>query len=122
VKVECTKIISLITGEVGSKSHSLDIGGVYVVLALSTTPERHILLRVVRSDGFIPALFDSRQFKTICSKIPSNWVATIDEAGHFKLTPERWLRPGFWEDYFNAMPEAVKEFEEEKAKIIAESG
>jgi hypothetical protein len=66
-------------------------------------------------------LFDSRQFRTVCSRIPSNRVAMIDEAGILKLAPEKWLRQRFWEDYFNHLPSAVEEFNDEKVKTIDES-
>ena len=44
----------------------------------------------------------------------------MDTNGTFQLTPARWARPGFWEDYFRDLPEALYDFTEEVAKMMAE--
>ena len=122
MRVECVKNISPTTGEEIGSGYWLTIGKTYVVLAVLAYLGGKIELRLIPNDGRTPALFDSRQFKAVCSKVPSNCRAIVDEQGNFRLTPEAWTRPGFWEDYFNLVPEAVEEFEREKAKILAEVG
>jgi hypothetical protein len=113
MRVECVRNIGATTGE--------EIGSGYW-LTVGKTLGGRIELRLIPNDGRTPALFDSRQFKTVCSKVPSNWRAIVDEQGNFRLTPEVWTRRGYWEDYFNLVPEAIEEFEREKAKMLAEVG
>jgi len=40
-------------------------------------------------------------FVTVSTRIPSNWVAQLWEGGSLHLAPAAWLKPGFWEDYFD---------------------
>jgi hypothetical protein len=37
------------------------------------------------------------------------------------LAPPEWQRPGFWEDYFDAEPAAVAEYDRRRAEIIAQA-
>lgn len=121
MKIECIRNISATTGEeLESGEGGLTIGKIYIVLSIRTIPERKAEFLLVSDDGG-PALFDSVQFRTVSGEIPSNWVATVDEKGVVGLGPEKWTRPGFWEDYFDGVPEAVAEFEAEKEKVFAET-
>lgn len=95
-------------------------GRSYVVLSIEVVPEKPIELRILCNDGKA-GLVDSRLFVTVCDKIPSNWTAMVDDLGILILAPAKWTRIGFWEDYYNGVPQAEEEFELEKNKIISES-
>lgn len=120
MKVLCVKLLDGGGREVDSSPWAT-LDAEYVVLALEATPGGGIQLRIIGDDGPTPVLFQSEMFMTLSSAIPSNWVASIGEGGEFNLAPAKWLRPGFWEDYFNGDPEAVSDFEEEKSKILREA-
>jgi hypothetical protein len=57
-------------------------------------------------------------FEVVSTKIPSVWTIASPAPGCLSLAPAAWQRPGFWEDYFEMEPEAVKSFEEERQRII----
>jgi hypothetical protein len=40
--------------------------------------------------------------------------------GRLTLAPQEWQRPGFWEDFFDHLPNAVAEYDRLKAQVIAE--
>ncbi|MGH9199221.1 MAG: hypothetical protein ACRD1T_26270, partial [Acidimicrobiia bacterium] len=72
----------------------------YIVLALQAAPDQSVQFRIIGDDGATPALFESEMFMTVSTDIPSNWVVSIGEGGLVEIAPTKWLRPGFWEDYF----------------------
>ena len=121
MKVACIRIVNSVTGREESSSPWLTLGKTYVVLAVMATPERGVLFRLIGDESRTPALFDSRQFRTVSSSLASNWAAFGDEQGGLELTPESWARAGFWEDYFNQVPAAVEAFEAEAAIIMREA-
>jgi len=121
MKVECIKVINPIIGEESHSDGWLTVGQTYIVLAIFASPQRPIKFRCIGNDGKTPALFDARQFKTISTNIPSNWVATLDEQGILEIGPERWSNPGFWEDFFNGDLNAIRVFEEEYAIIVRDA-
>ncbi|MFE3549055.1 hypothetical protein ACFXN2_10300 [Streptomyces kronopolitis] len=41
--------------------------------------------------------------------------------GQLTLAPPEWQRPRFWEEYFDAVPQAVAEYDRVKAEILAEA-
>ena len=118
--VECIKKISATTGEEIPHSTSLTIGKTYLVLEIYAEPGRNILFRLVDNEQ-IPALFSSTQFRTVDNSISSTWIASVGEDGIVELGPKKWLRPGFWEDYFDDVPAAIEDFEQERARILSES-
>ncbi|OGO16649.1 MAG: hypothetical protein A2Z14_09820 [Chloroflexi bacterium RBG_16_48_8] len=122
MKIECIKILNPITGEEKPRDTWLTIGKAYHVLSITATPERGINFRIISDDGRTPILADSRQFRVISGKIPSCWVANLAENGFIELAPRKWIRSGFWEDFFNGMQEALNDFEEERDKIKSEDG
>ncbi len=75
------------------------------VVALSGRPH---LYRVL-SDDRIPALFDCRQFETVSTHLPSNWVNVKNEYGE-ALRPGNWARPGFWEAFLAGDQHALRDF------------
>lgn len=121
MKVKCIKIVNPMTGHEEQQSDWLTLGKVYTVLAVISVPGRETLLRFVSDDEDTPSVFDARQFITVSTELPSNWVGVVNEDGLFVLAPESWTRGGFWEDFFNGVPEAISEYERERAKIVAEA-
>ena len=120
MRVVCVKLSDAGGDEVASSPWAT-LDAEYVVLAVEAAPGGHVQLRIMADDGPTPVLFESEMFMTISSNVPSNWVASIGEGGTFELAPANWLRPNFWEDYFNGDHQAVTEFEEERARIMAET-
>ena len=92
----------------------------YLVLEVLCVQAK-VKYRVVSDDNDTPVLKEATFFKVTDSRIPSNWVAIFNnEKDYFYLGPKSWDVLGFWEDYFNFVPEAVKIFEEEKNIIDKE--
>ena len=122
MKVECVRLIQGTTGTEIEERHRdswLTIGKTYIVLEVYAALGEEVLFRCIADNG-TAALFQARSFKTIGSRLPSSWIGRVDTNGIFQLTPVRWARPGFWEDYFRDLPEALCDFTEEVAKIMAE--
>lgn len=120
MKVRCTKIINPITGEIDKTSSWLTIDKIYQVLSVSVNPGKSIYFQIV-DDGKSPGLHDSRQFSVVSDKISSNWVIMTNKQGGVWIGPEKWTRSAFWEDYYNDVPEAIRDFKEEQAKIDQEN-
>jgi len=40
-------------------------------------------------------------FATISSTIPRNWDIQLDTTGSLHIAPQSWLRPDYWEEYFD---------------------
>jgi hypothetical protein len=121
MKVRCVRIINSVTGEEMQRSPWLTIGRDYIVLSVDVYRDKEVSFRLISDHSPSPAMFDSREFEVMSGRLPSNWVAWNDETGAFGLRPKKWLRPGFWEDYFNDIPEAIRDFEEERNVIMAEA-
>lgn len=116
MKVRCIKLLDS-SGQAAEYSTWAKVGSVYHVLELWFKPARS-RLRIVGEEP-TPALFEPEMFEVVTSVIPPNWVVTSIRPGYFSLAPDVWSAVGFWERYFDAEPEAVAVFEEERAKIIA---
>lgn len=123
MRVKCIKILNQTTGqeEARLKNGWITIGKEYLVLAIEISPSRPPWLRIIGDDsGQTPGLESSHQFETVCTRLPSCWQARLDHTGGLDIAPVRWLRPGFWEDYFNGHAEAVAEFKADHAQMLAE--
>ena len=72
-------------------------------------------------DRLTPIVADSRQFELVSSRLSSTWVGSLEEWGS-DARADAWTRPGFWEDYFDREPEAMKQFEQARKTIEAEAG
>src|SRR6266852_8318959 len=120
--IECVKIIDKLAGELQTTSHWLTIGKRYTVLAVGNNGENGLLFRVMSDDGLTPVVANWREFKLVSSRLASTWIASLDENGNLMLAPKTWTRPGFWEDYFDRDPEAMRQFEQARKVIEAEVG
>lgn len=119
MRVVCVKLLDAKSRETQTSAW-VTLDAEYVVLAIQATPDGRVQLRIVSDDGTTPVLFESEMFMTVSTDIPSNWVASIGERGFVDIAPAKWLRPGFWDDYFDRDPQAIADFEEEKSKILAD--
>lgn len=122
MKVQCIHLVNPISGDPESRSPWLTVGKEYLVLAVSVLPERGVMFRIVADDGHSPMLFKARQFAVTVTDVPSIWKVRGDDDGGLEFGPDPWLRPGFWEDYFDGLPDASADFEAAKASIINEAG
>jgi hypothetical protein len=95
------------------------VGNEYDVLVFSVDDRDQALLRLDIGDS--PPLYDRRMFVTTSSRIPANWVATVDRHGKIEAGPQAWQEDGFWDSYFDGEPAAVQVFMAERAKIRQES-
>lgn len=91
----------------GGGGHLTD-GAAYEVIEVTTERDR-TLLRIRSNDG-TPALFDSRGFVVIDDSIPSDWRIELSD-GSATVGPMEFLRPGFWESFFDRDAMAVQLFE-----------
>ncbi|KIZ15696.1 hypothetical protein [Streptomyces natalensis] len=121
--VRCTQIISPATGEVVPDHPSIRVGAEYPVLEVLTTANR-VQLRIpelldTMEHRDSPGLWDASMFTVVSSRMPSCWVAELED-GRLTLAPREWQRTGFWEDYFDVVPAAVDEYDRLRAEILAE--
>lgn len=121
MKVECIALKHPMDGTPLTSSPWLPVGQTYVVLSLTGVPDRHVSVRLICDDGNSIAVFESSQFKTVCNRLPTNWIGSIGDQGVLRLLPEKWARAGFWEAYFDGDAEAIQDFEIEKDKIHSEA-
>jgi hypothetical protein len=119
MRVRCVTVINEITRQEQTRSDWLSVGTEYVVLSLESGPTE-VDFRLVGDDGKVPALYKAQQFVTVNGELPSNWRAHLGEGGRLVIAPALWLRPGFWEDYFNQVPEAMTDFRTEHTALVAE--
>jgi hypothetical protein len=78
------------------------------------------MFRIASNDNDTPALFETHLFRTISPTVSSNWIAVTDETGSVTIGPKEWARPGFWDEYFDAIPKAVEVFDREKRRMFEE--
>jgi hypothetical protein len=83
----------------------------YEVLDVTAYPGGHVDVRLASEQSGVPALFDSSQFTTVDDTIPASWRMRVTDGGVLRIGPEEWLRPGFWEGYFDDDPEARAAFD-----------
>jgi hypothetical protein len=110
MKVRCLRIASPATGEELDKSSWLTVGREYVVLQIVALPGREVLLRLEGDKPGSPGLWESSLFETVDTGIPASWSAHVDEDGNLSIGPDAWRRQGFWDDFFDDDPEAVREY------------
>src|SRR2546426_9788753 len=99
MRVLCIRLVDA-SGEPARSSSWLSLYQEYIVRAVEAYPQGRLLLRVLGDDERTPGLYRSDMFLTTSPHIPSNWVARVGDEGSLDLSPEKWLRPSFWEDYF----------------------
>ena len=114
MKVICRKIISPVTLlEVGTGPWAV-VGQEYSVLAVSISSSGACWLRILDDDG-TPILLISKMFESVSTTIPPNWSLLVRQDGNIDICPRSWQRAGFWEDFFERRPNAIRDFEEQLA-------
>jgi hypothetical protein len=123
MRVKCVKIFDVSGSREVPRRRTewLTIGKEYPVLSVEVGVGQPAYLRIIGDDGHTPGLHIIQQFVTVSSRIPSSWLVQVGENGYLEMAPASWLRPGFWEDYFNGQADAVAQFEAERARIHSES-
>ncbi|MEV8395408.1 MULTISPECIES: hypothetical protein [unclassified Streptomyces] len=107
-----------------SEHPGMSVGAEYPVLEVLADPAR-VMLRIAPPANSwepidIPGLWDAAMFEVVSDRIPACWVTRLDD-GRLTLAPKEWQQPGFWEDYFDHLPDAMDEYDRLKAEIIAEA-
>ena len=79
-------------------------GQPYVVIGIEANDLRLL------NDAGRPYLYSSRLFKLIDSREPSDWVTEFGEDGERYAYPPPLNKPGFFEDFFDGKPKAIRTF------------
>jgi len=104
-------------------SEWLRIGDEYPVLAMlaHAAPEHPYRTSVLVQDAAGSASwFPNDFFVTTSTRVPSNWIAEIDQDGALHIAPERWLEPGFWEARYDNQTDAIAVYRAELEVILSE--
>jgi hypothetical protein len=116
MKVRCVKLLDSRDQPV-DHSPWANLGAVYNVLSIWVEPG-HTRYRILGEQS-PPGLFSPDMFEIVSSVIPNTWRIGSPKPGCLSLEPEPWMRPGFWEEFYDHDAQAAACFEEEKRKIIA---
>jgi len=92
-------------------------GSVYDVIEIGMDPDRHVWFRIENRDG-TPALYDSRCFTLTGEELAPDWVAQLHANGSLTLGPRPFLASGFWERYFDRVPDAIEVYQRERRKDV----
>ncbi|MFE4369112.1 hypothetical protein ACFRMN_12865 [Streptomyces sp. NPDC056835] len=107
-----------------SEHPGIHIGEEYQVLEVLANRTRVMFRIPPRADSWdsvdTPGLWDAAMFEVVSDRMPACWVAGLNDGG-LTLAPKEWQRPGFWEDYFDHLPDALDQYDRLKAQIIAEA-
>ncbi|MET8955693.1 hypothetical protein ACWEO4_37765 [Streptomyces sp. NPDC004393] len=103
---------------------SIEVGREYPVLEVVTSGDR-VLLRIPNKDGPLPdgshfvsdGMWHASMFTVVSGRMPSCWVANLVE-GRLTFAPSEWQRPGFWDEYFDDVPDAVADYRRLRAEIL----
>ena len=98
----------------------LTVGREYVVLSVVATADRGVSFRLLDNEGPGPSLWAADLFEVTSAAISREWTAALNDRGTLMLAPSSWQHAGFWEDYFDGVPEAVTAFEAEVKAILAQ--
>jgi hypothetical protein len=79
------------------------VGDAYEVIGIEAG-----YLRLLDDRG-LPSLFSPELFETVDSSRPSHWVVSSEEGDEYAYAPEL-NQEGFFEDYFDRKPEAIRVF------------
>lgn len=110
------------------ESHDLlRVGGEYLVLGIEVRP-KGTDVRIL--DQVQPRLDSStwpvEMFEVVSARIPTSWrvaIQVVQEKTYVYVEPEKWLRPGFFEDYYADPPvgtEAREQFREDVFQMMLE--
>lgn len=83
--------------------HALTVGGVYEVIGIEADWYRLL------DDFGRPALFAPALFEVVDPARPTGWIVRQEDGAEYAYAPEL-AAPGFFEDYHDRKPEAVRAF------------
>lgn len=125
MRVRCVKVVNSRGDELADNS-SIGRGREYTVLSIAGSPSSGVTFRIHGDDDRQPYIYRADMFEVVRSELPSTWrcaIGTPNAPGYVQLAPEPWLRPGFWDDYWDEqLPEAIDIFRAEAQKILLEDG
>ncbi len=108
--VRCEFIISPPSGGALPADAWLKAGSEYLAVGIVVDPGRQIDLRVVDDSGE-PSLWPMAMFTVVDGHLTPEW-AVLDRAGALVIEPKEFLRPGYWERYWDRDREARRLFSE----------
>jgi hypothetical protein len=82
----------------------LSVGQPYLVIGVEADD-----LRVLNDQGR-PYLYPRELFTVIDSRVPQDWITERGEDGEQYAYPPQLVPPGFFEDFFDGIPEVVATF------------
>ncbi len=127
MRVRCVRIVRTSAPALPQREQErpqIRLGAEYPVLSLLVESDAAALLprliQVLTSNG--PSWWPMEMFVSVSSTVPSNWTAELRADGSLHLAPEPWLRPGFWEEYFDSPSAgaAAQAFRREAELIVRE--
>jgi len=83
--------------------HALTAGGVYEVIGIEADWYRLL------DDFGCPTLFAPHLFETVDPARPTQWIVRQEDGAEYAYAPEL-AAPGFFEDYHDRKPDAVRAF------------
>lgn len=105
MRVTCVSL-----GDKPGESGWITVGQQYDVLSVMFTPNKPAKLRIMADNGETPFLADAALFVMSTQAIPGNWAMEVLRDGVIEIGPASWMKPGFWERYFDGDPTAVRSF------------
>ena len=87
-----------------TRYRDLTPGQPYVVIGLEGNDLR------ILNDAGRPYLYSPRPFEVLDSREPEDWVTDYGDDGERYAYPAPLNQPGFFEDFFDERPKAVKTF------------
>lgn len=117
MKVRCKKLLDASATREVTDSSWLTIGKEYVVLEVVAEVGRAPMVRIVSDDGVTPIVASILQFVVLDSQMPKSWEVSVNEH-RLCVGPGPWMKPGFWEEYFDGSGPARHAYQEELGKIF----
>jgi hypothetical protein len=91
-------------GPASRGASALKVGSHYHVIEIYARIGGSVQYRIEYSVDEIPALFDSRMFKVISNRIPSDWCVTESGIDLLVFGSEKLRKAGFWEAFMDKEP------------------
>lgn len=114
------------TSERSLREYQLSVGSSYTVVEVGLNlaaeeQSNRMLYRLAADDAGVAGLYESDLFEVTDARVPPGWLLA-GEGESFRLGPARFLRPGFWEEFFDNVAAARLEFDDEVRRIHDELG
>lgn len=114
MQVRCERILTL-DGEELEYHPEVTIGSSYDVVMIAASAAETPIFRIAANSGQ-PSLWIARMFSVTIPTINGNWQIAMDLDGGICLGPAQFCEKGFWEDYFDDDPAALRAYEKEFLK------